>query len=217
MPEQTTPAAPTVTRAEIANAAVIAVSGLLIAYSSYQSSLWSGEEELNFSRANILYTQAARTWDRANVVRATDIELFSHWLDATLHKESQVAEFYASRTPPELREPFKAWLDLDPMRNSATPFSPLGMPQYAPADERQAKALEDQGVSAFEAGRRAKHFSESYEQAVTIFSTALFFAGIGQVFRARVTQNALLGLSVFASLLGIVRLLTLPFMSLFAS
>jgi hypothetical protein len=217
MPEQTTPATPTVTRAEIANAAVIAVSGLLIAYSSYQSSLWSGEEELNFSRANILYTQAARTWDRANVVRATDIELFSHWLDATLHKEPEVAEFYASRTPPELRESFKAWLDLDPMRNSATPFSPLGMPQYAPADERQAKALEDRGVSAFEAGRRSKHVSESYEQAVTIFSTALFFAGIGQVFRARVTQNALFGLSVFAAVLGVVRLLTLPFMSLFAS
>jgi hypothetical protein len=217
MPELTTPATPAVTRAEIANAAVIAVSGLLISFASYQATLWGGEQELNFSRANILYTQAARTWDRANVARAADIELFSHWIDATLHNQPEVAAFYASRIPPDLREPFKSWLALDPMHNSATPFSPLGMPQYAPADERLAKALEDQGVSAFSAGRRAKHIGESYEQAVTIFSTALFFAGIGQVFRARVTQNALFGLSVFASVLGVVRLLTLPFMSLFAS
>jgi hypothetical protein len=213
MPEKT---APTVTRAEIANAAVIAVSGLLIAFASYQSSLWGGEQELSFSQANIFYTQAARTWDRANVTRATDIELFSHWLDATLHKDPQVAQFYESRMPPELREPFRAWLALDPLHNSATPFSPLGMPQYAPADERQAKALEDQGVAAFGAGRRAKHVSESYEQAVTIFSTALFFAGIGQVFRARVTQSALFGLAIVAAVLGVVRVFTLPFMSLFA-
>jgi hypothetical protein len=207
----------TVTRAEIANAVVIAVSGLLISYASYEGTLWSGEEELSLSRANVLYTQAARTWDRANTAKAANVELFSHWVDATLHKDQEVADYYAGHAPPNIREAFAAWLALDPLRNSSAPFSPMGMPQYTPTEPNEAQSLEAQGDSTFQDGRRAKRVSESYAQAETILSTALFFAGIGQVFRARATQYALLGLAAFATGLGILRLLTLPMLTLFGT
>lgn len=203
-------------RMEVANAVVIALSGLLISFAAYQSDLWSGEENVQFSRANILYTQAARTWDRANVQRSVDVQIFSHWLDAVLHKDAELAGLYASRVPPDARKAFEAWQAQDPVHNPAAASSPLAMPQYTPAAPVQAAAMERQADAAFRDGRRARRAADSYAQAGTILATSLFFAGISQVFRLRGTQKALLVLAVIACLLGVLRLVSLPMMSLFS-
>jgi hypothetical protein len=203
-----------VSRAEIVNGIVIAVAGLLISWAAYEADLWSGEEDLNFSRANILYTQAARTWDRANAQQAVEVQLFSHWLDAALHKDTTLAAFYADHLPPEARGAFKAWLALDPLRNPGAPSSPLQMPEYAPSGPVKAAALEEQGDRAFHEGRRARRVGDSYAQAGAVLSTSLFFAGIGQIFSVRRMRYVLTALAVVACALGVLRLATLPLMTL---
>ena len=206
-----------VSRAEIANGVVIAAAGLLISWAAYQADLWSGEEDLNFSRANILYTQAARTWGRANAQQAVEVQLFSQWLDAALHGDATLAQFYADRLPTEARPAFKAWLAMDPLRKSGAPSSPLAMPQYAPPGPIKAADLEQQGDAAFGKGRRAKRIGDSYAQAGAGLSTSLFFAGISQIFRGRGMRYALLGLGMFACALGVLRLATLPLLSLYSA
>jgi hypothetical protein len=203
-------------RAEVVSAIVIALSGLLIAFAEYQSDLWSGEENVNLSRASILYTQAARTWNASNARQSTNVQLFSHWLDATTRGDHQLAAFYTSRIPPELKDAFDAWIAMRPLENPAAPFSPLGMPQYTPPGSTEAKALERQGDEAFHKGQHAKRLGDSFSQAGTVFSMALFFAGISQVFRARSIRNALLALAVVACALGVFRLATLPLQTLFS-
>lgn len=206
-----------VNRAEIVNAVVIALSGLLIAFASYQADLWSGEEDANFTRANILYTQAARTWDRSNTHQGVAVELFSHWLDARLRGEPRLAAFYETRIPADYQPAFQAWLALDPLENPSAPASPLAMPQFAPKGPVQAKALEAQGDAAFRIGRHARRIGDSFSQAGTVLSTALFFAGISQVFRSLATRRALMILAALACILGVARLFTLPLMSLFGA
>ena len=215
-PPKTEGASAAVSRTEIANGVVIAVAGLLISWAAYQADLWSGEEELNFSRANILYTQAARTWGRANAQQAVEVQLFSNWLDATLHKDTALADFYAGHLPAEAQPAFRAWVALDPLRNPAAPSSPLAMPQYAPSGPVKAASLEQQGDAAFGEGRRAKRVGDSYGQAGAVLSTSLFFAGISQIFSARRMRYGFLALGAFACALGILRLATLPLMTLYS-
>jgi hypothetical protein len=201
---------------EIANAVVIALSGLLVAFSTYQADLWNSEEDINFSRASILYTQAARTWDRENAREAVITQLFSHWLEAALHKDTTLANFYANRIPPDVRPAFDAWLAMDPLQNEKAPFSPLALPQYAPSGRTEAAALESQGDASHSLARQGKRTADSYAQAGTILSVSLFFAGISQVFRSRPARYALFAFAAIACAIGIVRIFTLPLVALYA-
>jgi hypothetical protein len=208
---------PQVAWTEIANAVVIAIAGLLISFASYQAALWSGEEELAFSRANVLHTESAQTSARAETRETIAIQLFTQWFNAAARGETKVAGMYVARFPPMLRNAFNAWSALRPFDNPAAPPSPFSMPQYAVAEATEADALQTQANASFKRGQATKRVADTYGQAGTILSTALFFAGISQVFRIDRVRYALLALAAFACALGIVRIITLPIMTLYSS
>ena len=85
---------------------------------------------------------------------------------------------FAARFPPKLHAAFSAWSDLQPFDNPAAPASPFSMPQYANLETSEADALQTQADLSFKRGQAAKRVADTYGQAGTILSTALFFAGI---------------------------------------
>jgi hypothetical protein len=199
---------------EIANAVVIAIAGLLISFAAYQAALWSGEVALEFTRANVLRTESVQKSTVAETREAIGVQIFGHWFDATGRKEADLANKYVARFPPRLRRAFDAWIAQRPFDNPAAASSPFAMPQYEVPEAIEAAALQKQADTAFRRGQRAKHVAETYGQAGTILSTALFFAGISQVFRAERVRVALLVLAVIGCALGIVRVFTLPMITL---
>jgi len=209
------PQAPRAAWTEVANAVVIAIAGLLISFASYQAALWSGEEELGFSRANVLHTESAQKSALAAAREAVAVQLFSQWFNAAARGETKVADMFEARFPPMLRNAFNAWIALRPFDNPAAPASPFSMPQYAISDAAEADALQAQANLSFKRGQAAKRVADTYGQAGTILSTALFFAGISQVFRIVSVRYALLALAAFACALGVVRIVTLPIMTLY--
>jgi len=211
------PEAPRAAWTEVANAVVIAIAGLLISFASYQAALWSGEEELGFSRANVLHTESAQKAALAATREAVAVQLFSQWFNAAARNETKVADMFAARFPPTLRNAFSAWIALRPFDNPAAPSSPFSMPEYAISDAAEADALQTQANLSFKRGQAAKRVADTYGQAGTILSTALFFAGISQVFRLTSVRYGLLALAAFACALGVVRIVTLPIMTLFSS
>jgi hypothetical protein len=202
---------------EIANAVVIALAGLLISYATYQAALWGGEEELAFTSANVKHTESVQQAMLAAAREAMGVQIFVHWFDAAGRHETDLANKYAARFPPALRPAFDAWIALRPFENPGAPPSPFSMPQYRIPEMTQAGALQQQADAAFRRGQKAKHVADTYGQAATILSTALFFAGIGQVFKADRVRLALLVLAGFGCALGITRLLTLPMISLLSN
>jgi hypothetical protein len=202
---------------ELANAVVIAVAGLLISYASYQAALWSGEEEIGFTRANVLHTESAQTAALAETRQAVAIQLFTQWFNAAAHNDAKVASMYVARFPPNLRGAFDAWSALKPFDNPAAPPSPFSMPQFAISETTRSQALQDEAEASFKRGQAAKRVADTYGQAGTILSTALFFAGISQVFKLERVRIALLALGAFACALGLARIITLPIMTLFSS
>jgi hypothetical protein len=202
---------------EIANAVVIAIAGLLVSFAAYQAALWSGEVELHFSRANVLQTESAELQARAEVREAVGVQVFGHWFDAAVRKETELADKYVARFPPALREAFDAWIALKPFQNPAAPSSPFEMPQYATPEVTQAATLQQQSKDAFRRGQTAKHVADTYGQAGTILATALFFAGISQVFKSNKVRVALFALAALACVLGIVRVFTLPILTVISA
>jgi hypothetical protein len=202
---------------EIANAVVIAIAGLLVSFAAYQAALWSGQLELQFSRANVLQTESAKLEARAEVREAVGVQVFGHWFDAAARNETDLADKYVARFPPALRDAFDAWIALKPFENPAAPPTPFDMRQYAIPEATQAETLQEQAKAAFRRGQVAKRVADTYGQAGTILATALFFAGISQVFRSNRVRQTLFALAALACALGLVRVFTLPILSVFSS
>ena len=200
---------------EIAAAAVLATAGLATSWASYQASLWDGEQAASYSRAEGLRVEAASDAQLASASASIDLELFTAWLNATAAGDERLAGFYAARFRPTFRPAFDAWLQTRPLANPQAPPSPFALPAYQPPREAQAKALKARAAAEFQRGQHDNHVSDDYVQAAVILAMALFFGGIGQVFRRRPVRIALLSFAFAITALGIVRILTLPAMSPF--
>lgn len=195
---------------EIAIAAVLSVAGLVTAWAGYQGSLWSGQQAANYSQAGALRVEASRAQLEADGQRVVEINLFTAWLQAKAKDDERLIAFYEARFPPSLDAAFHAWLALTPMKNPAAPKTPFSMPGYRPAGADRAKSLEAQANKIFDEGQRDNNISDLFNQAGVFLATAMFFGGIGQVFKQRPVRLALLVVAVIACAIGVARILSLP-------
>lgn len=197
-------------RIEVVIAVVLSVSGLMTSWASYQASLWDGEQAAHYSRANALRVMSSSAELEADARRAVEISLYSGWLEAYARGDGRLADFYEERFPPELRVAFRAWIALKPMKNPSAPPGPFVMQQYKPSGVLKAERLDREAEAAFGSGEKANSTSDLFTQGVVFLSSAMFFGGIGQVFRTRSVRLGLLGIAVVACVAGVVRILTLP-------
>ena len=198
---------------EMVIAVVLSVAGLTTSWSSYQASLWDGEQAAHYSRAEALRVMASRAQQEADSHRAVQIGLFNSWLQAKAKDETALAAFYEDRIPPDLEPAFRSWIALKPMTNPAAPQSPFAMSAYRPAGYARAKALEAEADRAFDRGQEDNRVSDVFTQGTVFLAMALFFGGIGQVFRIRGVRVGLLAISVLACAAGIGTIATLPTLS----
>ncbi len=197
-------------RLEIASAVVMALSALMSSWASYQAALWDGEQAANYSRANALRIQASREATRADMRQVAELGEFQQWLNADARGDASLARFYRSRLPADLRPAFNAWMDQAPMRNPSAAPTPFVMPQYRPQERTRAAGLDRQADATFDRGQYDNAVSDAFVQSSTIMATALFFGGIGQVFKVRSARVGLLVIAVLALVVGAGRLLGLP-------
>ncbi|HEY2356700.1 MAG TPA: hypothetical protein VGH86_04565 [Phenylobacterium sp.] len=200
--------------AEVGAAVVLGVAGLLTSWSTYQASLWDGEQAAHYSQANATRVEASEAAIRANQREAVEIGLFTQWLNAQAHGDEKLAEFFRARFPPELAGPFEAWLVLRPLQNPKAPLSPFDDGGFKPLGREHAAQLEAQADAMFQSGQRANQISDAYVQATVFCATALFFAGIGQVFRVWLVRMVLVALAAAGCAIAIVRVLALPIQGL---
>ena len=195
---------------EIGSAVVLSVAGLMTTWSGYQSALWDGDQAAHYAEANALHAAAVRAADEANSREAVAVQMFSAWVDAASEEKGSLADFYRARFPVEFRPSFEKWLSLQPFRNPDAPSGPFAMPGYEPAGRAKERRLEHAADAAFARGQRANEISDSFVRASVTLGTAMFFAGIGQVFRIAQVRVVLLLIAASACLWGVVRVFSLP-------
>lgn len=195
---------------EIASAAVLSVAGLTTTWSGYQSALWDGNQASLYAEAGSLRTIAAREAMDASTREAVSVQMFSSWLNATAANDDHLAGLYRSRFPVEFRPVFEKWLALKPLTNPQAPPGPFAMPEYEPLGRAEQLRLEKAADAALANGQIANDISDSYLRATVMLATAMFFAGMSQVFRSQGVRVALVLVSALACAWGVGRMITLP-------
>lgn len=194
---------------EILSAMVLASAGLMTSWAGFQGQLWTGVQTSNYAECTVLRLEASRMRTRADQRQAVEVSLFSAWMDAHLSGKQRLAAIYRERLPEDFKPAFETWLAARPLQTTGAPLSPFDMPGYRRADE----AIEDMDAKAetlFETAERASRTAANFGQANAMLATAMFFAGISQVFQSNRLRSVLLMVAGVAVLAGAVRVFTLP-------
>jgi hypothetical protein len=197
-------------RFEITATVLLALTALATAWSGYQASLWDGVQSSNYTQASAARTEASQNHTEANQFRLGDLSVFENYIDATVVGDMRLADFYRQRFRDEFEPAYEAWIALDPFSNPDTPPSPLAMPEYQLADDKEAKALNARAEAKFNEGEDANRYSDTYTATTLFFAAALFFAAISERFSYRRARAALLGMAAVGLVGGTALMLTQP-------
>jgi hypothetical protein len=197
-------------RFEIVATVLLALTALATAWSGYQASLWDGVQSSNYTQASALRTQASQNHTEANQFRLGDLSVFENYIDALVDGDTELTDFYRQRFRDEFEPAFEAWNALDPLSNPDAPPSPLAMPDYQLADDKEAEELTARAEAKFNEGEDANRYSDTYTATTLFFAAALFFAAISERFSYRRARAALLGLATVGLVGGTILMLTQP-------
>jgi hypothetical protein len=195
-PAATTPSARE-TRFELVSTLLLAIAALAAAWSGYQASLWDGMQSSNYTQASARRTESAQKHTEANQNRLADLTVLENYVDAVFEGDDERAEFYRGRARSEFRPAFEAWLALDPLNNPDTPNSPLAMPEYDLASDREAERLAAEADQKFADGEDANTTSDMYVLTTLFFASVLFLAAVSErleVVRLRISLLAVAAL-----------------------
>ena len=195
---------------EVVIAIVLSAGGLMTSWASYQAALWDGQQAAHYSRANALRVMASRAQLESDARRALEIHLFNGWLQAKAKGDRKLADFYRDRFPPDLEPAFELWISQKPLVNPKAPQSPFATPAYRPAGTDDARRLEAQADATFAKGQDDNRISDLFTQGAVFLATAMFFGGIGQVFRVRPVRLTLVVIAIASCAVGLTRIVSLP-------
>jgi hypothetical protein len=197
-------------RFEIVATVLLALTALATAWSGYQASLWDGVQSSNYTQASAARTQASQKLTEANQFRLGDLSVFENYIDATLDRDAQLADFYRQRFRDEFEPAYEAWTALDPLNNPDAPPSPLAMPEYQLANDQEAEELTARAEAKFNEGEDANRYSDTFTATTLFFAAALFFAAISERFSYRRARAGLLGMAAVGLVGGTILMLTQP-------
>ena len=201
-------------RLEIVVAVALSIAGLGTSWSAYQAAVWNGVQAVHYGRANGARVAAATAALQAATRQTWEIGLLSAWIEAEELGNDRLASHYEKRFPADLKPAFDQWSAQRPLENPDAASSPFQLPAYRNPGAEQAEALNRKADAEFKAGQDSNRTSIAFTQCAVILASAMFFGGVGQVFRMRWLQTAICAMSVMACLWGLGRIFILPSLAL---
>ena len=109
-----------------------------------------------------------------------------------------------------MKPAFNSWLAQRPLQNPSAPPTPFATSSYRRPGVAASRDIDRQADQAFAQGQHANAISDAFQQGATVLALALFFGGIGQVFKVRTARIVLLVIAGVAVVAGFLRLFSLP-------
>ena len=195
---------------EFAATVLLSLAGVATSWSSYQSSLWSGIQSTQYSRAGAQRTRSAIELNTSYQLMSVDVAVFMSWVNAYESGNERLATFYEQRFRNEFRPAFRAWMAKRPLENAAAPGTPFALPEYRLKNQQRADALDTAANASFEAGQYANRCSDRYVMLTVVLALVLFSSGISQQFRLMRVRGFLLCLASVLLAGGFVAITQLP-------
>ena len=199
-------------RVELIATILLATAAVAIAWSTYQSTQWRGEQAADNSKASAARIESSAASIRAGQLTQVDIATFTQWVDAYVAGNTELADFYRQRFRDEFKPAFDAWIATNPRTNPDAPASPFAMSEYRVAEADDAARLNKEADARSEAASRANERSDKYMLAVVLFASALFFAGMSTKLRSIRQQEVLVVLGAVIFVVAVVLVATFPAM-----
>jgi hypothetical protein len=196
--------------AELLATILLAIAAVATAWSSYQSSRWSGVQAIDFSRANAARVESSRASTEAGQQTQVDVLTFTQWVNAYAAKETRLVNFYFDRFRSEFKPAVSAWIATEPLKNPKAPPTPFSMPQYKLASKAESQKLLGEAEAATAEARESNQRSDNYVLAVVLFAASLFFAGISTKLTIPRQRIALLSLGYVLFLGTAIWIATFP-------
>jgi hypothetical protein len=179
-------------RVELLTTVLLAVAAVATAWSTYQSTLWRGEQAADSTKATAAHIESSQASTRAGQLTQVDIATFFQWIDADVAGNRKLAQFFRRRFRKEFRPAFAAWIATSPRTNPTAPLSPFAMRQYRIAEALRAERLNTAAGAQADAAGEANQRSGNYVLALVLFAVALFFAGMATKLGSLGKQEVLL-------------------------
>ncbi|MFL5240864.1 MAG: hypothetical protein ACJ8FY_02035 [Gemmataceae bacterium] len=192
---------------EIACAVVLALATTASAWCAYQATLWGGVQGFRMAEAGKAGRESSENTITSLQFRAFDASMLLKFIEAKSAGNTKLADFLYHRFRPEVKKALDAWLKTDPFNNPNSPPSPLAMPEYVQKEAEEAKRQEALAEQAFAGAREANETGDRYVLLTVIFTSVLFFGGIGGIFDSR-WLRVVLGIIALALFLGTMIALT---------
>jgi hypothetical protein len=180
---------------ELAAVAVMGLSSVATAWSSYQAALWSGNQSTAYVRASALRVESTRASGRANTLGSLDVATFIAWVEGYAREDTMLTTFYESRFRDEFKPAFNEWVASRPRVNPEAAASPFQLDSYRLHENAVADSLTAEAEAAFREGQRANDWSDRYVLTLVLFASVLFLTGLAQTAEATASRVGLLVLS----------------------
>jgi hypothetical protein len=194
----------------IAEAVLLSIVTLAVAWSGYSAAKWSTESSVLLASASASRTKANRATLDAMELRNFDGSTFNAWFTAYTAGNEQLAAVAERRFRSEFRVAFDAWRATSPETNPDAPAGPTYMPQYRQPELAEARALDAEADAAFAEGAEAGEISDRYVRTTVFLASVLFLVGLSTHFPYRGVRYGLIALGAVLLVVSVAQLVQLP-------
>lgn len=202
------------TRLEIIGTVLLSIASLVVAWCTYQSTLWNGEQDFRMAEANICYRRANEFTVLAAQQREIDASITLSFVEAVIDKKQDRIDYYLKRSDSELARVLSNWLSTNPLQNNISPANPLNMPAYQRLMQVSKNSSDSAMRKAEELWQEAKRnntISDQYTLFTVIFSLVVFLCAVGtKLTKIKVAYACLIFASSIFLLTLILLLVTMP-------
>ncbi len=202
------------TRLEIIGTVLLSIASLAVAWCTYQSTLWNGEQDFRMAEANFSYRKANEFTVLAAQQQERDASITLSFIDAVIENRQDKINYYLQRSHTHLASILTEWYKTNPLQNSSAPVNPLEMEGYQQL-MRSAKTSSDSMMRKAEAlwqeAKQSNTTSDIYTLFTVIFSLVVFLCAVGtKLTRIKVAYTSLIFASSIFLLTLILLIVTMP-------
>ena len=195
---------------EIVEAILLAIVAIMTAWSGYQAARWDAQSARDYALASRTTVIAQEKATLAGQDRLYDVTTFNAWVAATQDGKPKLAQFYERRFRPEYRVAFDAWMNLNPLANTAAPPGPIFMPEYRSALAAESAALSKEASGYLEKGISTRETGDDFVRITVVLATVLLLTALSQRFKAMGPRLALIGIAAVLLGFSVYLIATLP-------
>ena len=168
-------------RLEVYNTVLLAIATLVVAWCSYQGSLWSGIQTFRLAESNKYGRLAQQKLIQSGQNKAMEEAVIIEFVNAAYTRDEGKVNYILRGVRPQLAAILSAWLQKRPFQNSAAPKHPMVMPEYESLMKGQvaeSEKMSRRGEEQFDLAQQANLISDEYCFLNVLFSAVMFLGAI---------------------------------------